>query len=248
MRWRAGGHCGHVVVPDVTGPLALLRAMLPDTVACAGGRVTDLQAALRPEEETALTRARTTRRQEFIAGRTAARAALAQLGLPDTALPRDPTGPVLWPQGVTGAISHGGGWALAAVARTQVVTGIGVDIELAGASVPVEEIASAREIAALAGRDPIILFSAKEAVYKAQFPQSRKMLSFHDLAITFDASSLTAQFLVEAPPFRIGDTITGHWAQDADVVITTALIPAARPKDRKQTVRAPRMLTAGAES
>ncbi len=208
----------------MTDPLARLRAILPEGAVAAGGPVSRLQEPLPAEEEAALSRARAGRRADFTAGRVAARQALAGLGLPPAALPRDPRGPALWPAGVTGSISHGAGWALAAVARHEVFAGIGIDIEAARAFVPLEEIALPGEIAALGRRDPVVLFSAKESAYKAQFDLTGRLLGFHDLQVTLTDGGFTARLVRDAPPSEAGTVISGGWAMIGDAVVTMAAI------------------------
>lgn len=204
----------------MSDPLARLRAILPDGAVAAGGPISHLQEPLLPGEDQSLHRARDTRRADFIAGRTAARRALAALGLPAHPLPRDPRGPVLWPEGVTGSISHGAGWALAALAPSRDLAGIGIDIEAAGSFVPLEDIALPDEINALGERDPVLLFSAKESAYKAQFPLTGRMFGFHDLRIIWTDYGFTAEMLLPGPKL----TIRGGWVVTDAVVVTMAAI------------------------
>ncbi|MBW7921145.1 MAG: phosphopantetheinyl transferase [Rubellimicrobium sp.] len=203
-------------MPDLA---ALARGLLPAGVAVAGGRIAAWQGVLYPQEEAALTRARAVRRAEFTAGRVAARGALAQLDVASGPLPRDPRGPVLWPDGVTGSLSHGAGLVLAAVARRAVVAALGIDIEAAGAAVPLDDIAGPAEIAALGGRDPVILFSAKEAAYKAQFALTGRMFGFRDLMLMLGDAHFTAQ----VPD---GPAVAGRWLQSDGIVLTAATLPA----------------------
>lgn len=226
MRWRGAGRCGRGAAPEVADPLAILRASLPEGAVAAGGPIGTLQVPLMAGEDATLTRARDRRRADFIAGRTAARQALAALGLPASALPRDPRGPALWPAGVTGSISHGAGWALAAVTRRDGFAGLGIDIEAAGAFVPLEDIATAQERDALGQRDPVILFSAKEAAYKAQFALTGHVLGFHDLQLVLTDHGFTARLLHDAPPLAAGAVICGRWSAAGGIVVTTAAIPA----------------------
>lgn len=207
-------------MPDLA---ALARSLLPEGVAVAGGPITELQAPLLAGEAAALTRARAARRADFTAGRTAARLALAQIGLPAVPLLRDPRGPALWPAGITGSISHGAGFALAAVARRDGFAGLGVDIEAAGAFVPLEAVAGPEEIAALGALDPVVLFSAKEAAYKAQFALTGQMFGFRDLTLALDGPHFTARPGPGVPPLP---TIAGRWLQADGIILTAAAIAA----------------------
>lgn len=210
-------------MPDLA---ALARSLLPGGVATAGGPVAAWQGPLLGDEGAALTRARPARRAEFTAGRCAARAALARLGLPPVPLPRDRRGPALWPPGVTGSISHGAGQVLAAVAHGSALAGLGIDVEAAGAFVPLDEIATSDEIAALGSRDPVLLFSAREAAFKAQFTLTGRMLEFRDLALELGDGHFHARLGTAAPPLPAGMRIAGRWAVREGIVVTAAAIAA----------------------
>ncbi|MER7461274.1 hypothetical protein [Streptomyces sp. NPDC097981] len=95
------------------------------------------------------------RRREYLAGRAAARDALAVLGLGGYPVARTPRGVPVWPPGVVGSISHSAHWAVAIAVPADVATHCGIDIEE-----PVRPC------------DPSVLelHSAREAVYKALSP------------------------------------------------------------------------------
>ncbi len=199
---------------------ALAQSLLPPAALVTGGPIASLQGPLYPVEAAAITRARAARRAEFTAGRTAARAALAQLGLPPLPLPRAPLGPVIWPDGVTGSITHGAGHALAVVGPVAAFAGLGIDIETAGSLLPLADIAAPGEIAALQGRDPVILFSAKESAFKALFAQTGQLSGFRDLTVTLDGARFVARTAG-------GDSIPGRWLCRNGIVLTAATRPAA---------------------
>lgn len=214
------------MAPDLP---ALARSLLPEGVAVAGGPLAVWQGVLYPQEEATLTRARAARREDFTAGRVAARAALAQLGLPPGPLPRDPRGPVLWPDGVAGSITHGAGFALAAAAPARLLAGLGIDIEAAGAALPLDDIAGPEEIAALGDHDPVILFSAKESAYKAQFALIGRMFGFRDLVLRLDGM----RFMAQLPD---GPEIAGRWLQTDGIILTAATLPATALPARGQPI------------
>ena len=163
---------------------ATARRLLPPFVQVAGGPVADWQGPLHPAEAPAIRNAGTARRAEFVAGRLAARAALAALGQV-CGLARRPDGPPVWPAGLTGSIAHGGGACLAAVARLTDLRGLGVDLERVGALAPdlAPEILTQQELALIGSTDPTRAFCAKEAAYKAQFMLTGRSLGFHDLTV-----------------------------------------------------------------
>lgn len=156
------------------------------------------EGRLFPEEAAHVARAVPARRAEFLAGRIAARRALAQLGYKTPPLPAGPDRAPLWPAGVSGSISHSAGAAIAVVGDSTRHPLLGVDIEPAE-PLPVAlivEICRPEEIADRpAGDRPMLarrLFSAKEALYKAQYPRSRTVFGFHGL--TVDLHSGEARF------------------------------------------------------
>jgi 4'-phosphopantetheinyl transferase EntD len=77
-----------------------------------------------------------------------------------------------------------------------------------------------------------LLFSAKESVYKAWFPLTRRWLGFSDADITFNAADGTfeARLLVPAP--LVGDVpldgFCGRWLAGDGLILTTISVPASR--------------------
>ena len=173
-----------------------------------------------PEEMRAMAGARRGRRREFAAGRAAARAALAQLGLPPAPIPMAPDRAPVWPQGVVGSISHDGQTCLAVVARaTTGLRGLGLDIEPMD---PLEpdlwpEICRPPELAYLNRQPPEhrglwarMLFCAKEAAYKAHYPLTRTLTDFHALEVTLCPARFTARLCQALPGLPQGTEITGR--------------------------------------
>jgi enterobactin synthetase component D / holo-[acyl-carrier protein] synthase len=98
----------------------------------------------------------------------------------------------LWPEGFVGSITHTTGLCLAVVADRKRFMGLGVDIEIAGGVTPElwpsictdEErswLGSLPDDARAAAAT--LVFAAKEAFYKAQFPLARERLLFHEVRI-----------------------------------------------------------------
>jgi 4'-phosphopantetheinyl transferase EntD len=120
------------------------------------------------------------RRQEVVAGRQAAHSALAALGLQAESIGQGPSGQPLFPETTCGSISHSQDVAVAVVAMRGRYLAVGVDIddarplgEAAAKDVTWEaEVARVCPVLDLSTRDAIhsFVFSAKEAVFKCQFP------------------------------------------------------------------------------
>ncbi len=167
-----------------------LLALFPPGV--AGAELTRLEDAgpLLPAERASVVAALPRRVREFTAGRHCAREALCALGESPAALPRRPDRQPGWPPGIVGSISHGSAYCGAVVARRATCAGLGFDAEAWGRVRPAlwRRIATPAEHAWLraqadAGeRWATILFSAKEAFYKAQYPLSRSFVGFQAAA------------------------------------------------------------------
>ncbi len=136
----------------------------------------------------ALANAYPKRRREFLAGRYCARQALRSLGgeMAGESLPVGSDRLPQWPSGWLGSISHSRLAAVAVVERAASCTALGIDLEAwldeaAGADVE-PQITLPGELELLAAwtrpRALTLLFSAKEALFKALYPQVRRFLDF----------------------------------------------------------------------
>jgi enterobactin synthetase component D len=163
---------------------AWVRAVAPACVAVAVDRVGPA-APFDAAEAAAVARAGALRRDSFATGRRLARAALAELGAMPASLPSDPDGVPRWPAGFTGSISHADGLCIALAGRADGPPGLGVDLERAARVVPglARQICRADEAGRADVADLALWFAAKEAVFKACFPATRRLLGFHDVHV-----------------------------------------------------------------
>ena len=144
-----------------------------------------------PEELAPIANAVLKVRRQSGAARRIARGLLAELGFSDVSLPPRRNVGVAWPDGVAGSLSHDCDVAVAAVTRVGRIVSLGIDVEPAE-PLPAglaERIATTRErrqhcASVLESR---VLFSAKEAVFKALFPVDGVFLDFHDIEIDLAA-------------------------------------------------------------
>ncbi|HEX8967942.1 MAG TPA: 4'-phosphopantetheinyl transferase superfamily protein [Chloroflexota bacterium] len=171
-----------------------VRRGLPRPVGVGIRRRSDAGALrLDADEERVLgVRATEARRASFALGRAAARAALGELGVHAGAIGRGTAGEPLWPTGVVGAISHVGDVAIAVVGRRVDYSGLGLDVEELhrGPSPRAARLVcrpSEMEWVDVAGdtRRLTMIFSAKEAVFKAVYPIERVWLGFADAELTW---------------------------------------------------------------
>lgn len=118
---------------------------------------------------------------------------LERVGLPPVVPARRTCGERTWPVGYVGSVSHKGTKVVAALASLDGLHAIGVDIEAAdaGGLAGVEALRAAPDLPP--GFHPRIavplLFSVKEAAFKALYPVVRERMAFEDLAVRWSAAS-----------------------------------------------------------
>ncbi len=192
----------------------------------AEARLVDDQ--LFPEEWAHIQGAIPKRRAEFGTARVCAREALAALGLPPTALvPTGDRAPV-WPAGVVGSITHTHGYCAVVVDRSPPMRSIGLDAELLR---PLEEgtielICTPAERAWIRAQPDasevdlvLLVFSAKEAYYKCQYPLSSTVLDFHDVELRINPT--LRRFEARAVRVGLPEPVTrleGRYAFDRGMV------------------------------
>jgi enterobactin synthetase component D / holo-[acyl-carrier protein] synthase len=138
------------------------------------------------------------RRLEFITARCCARQALAALGVGPEPILRGSHGEPAWPDGVVGSITHCRGFRAAAVALTANARAIGIDAE-PHAPLPedVRSLVPRPEEERRAASTPggvcwdLLVFVAKECVYKAWFPLAGAWLDHADAAVSWNAGEGT---------------------------------------------------------
>ncbi len=146
------------------------------------------------------------RKTEFFLGRKAAFNSLKNLGIsspPPILIGKDRE--PIWPKGINGSISHSGKYAVSISSLRKDIY-LGIDIqkirEIKSIKRLTKKIATDREILLLENFSSIyqnslnpflqtILFSAKEAIYKAFFVATKEKLKFLDISIEFDKSVIT---------------------------------------------------------
>jgi 4'-phosphopantetheinyl transferase EntD len=195
-----------------------------------------LSAALYPEEAEHVARAVPKRLREFTLGRACARKAITALGLPPAPLPANEDRSVRWPDAVWGSITHTEGLCAAVAARREALRGLGIDAEVRGrvAERLWDHIANQAEIrwfraapdARAAAERATLLFSAKEAFYKAQYCVSRTYVGFHEVELSFaggDEFVVTLQNDI-GDSFPRGARFTGRYTELAGHVVTGLVI------------------------
>ncbi|MFE7812289.1 4'-phosphopantetheinyl transferase [Streptomyces sp. NPDC057433] len=234
----------------------MIGELLPETVVVVEAYGDEgVDAPLHPEEAAVVARAVDKRRREFTAVRSCARRAMRKLGVPPHPVLPGERGAPGWPDGLAGSMTHCAGYCAAALVRTGDLASVGVDAEVHGplpegvlssVSLPGE----AERVARLTRERPGVhwdrlLFSAKEAVYKAWFPLTGKWLDFMEADIELftepadgtgtgtggsGASArggFRAVLLVPGP--WVGDRRLGHfdgrWSVEGGLVGTAVAVP-----------------------
>jgi enterobactin synthetase component D / holo-[acyl-carrier protein] synthase len=167
------------------------RLFLPGVVAADLRGPGDVKL-LMPAEARYLGRAVPKRVREFAAGRLCARRALAEFGIVDFAVEVADDRQPIWPASMVGSITHTAGFCAAVAAERESVAALGLDSEVVGdvkveiwskVCVPDE---SAWVRALPASQQPAaitLIFSAKEAFYKCQYPLAHERLDFQDVRV-----------------------------------------------------------------
>ncbi|MFJ2901006.1 4'-phosphopantetheinyl transferase [Streptomyces sp. NPDC087212] len=224
----------------------MIEELLPDEVVAVevhGDDGTE-PAPLYPEEAELIARAVPKRRREFALARACARRAMEKLGVPPHPVLPGERGAPGWPPGLSGSMTHCDGYCAAALVRTADLASLGIDAEphgplpdgvLDSVALPSE----AARLRRLAERLPDLhadrlLFSAKESVYKAWFPLTRRWLDFSeaDIDLVTDPGEPTrggfrAELLVPGPVVD-GHTLThfdGRWTVHQGIVATAVSVP-----------------------
>jgi 4'-phosphopantetheinyl transferase EntD len=213
----------------------MLEKILPAGVACAEAFADTpvADAVLFPEEEAAVARAVAKRRREFTTARACARRALGSLELASAPILPDEHGAPQWPPGVVGSITHCAGYRAAAVAHARDFLTIGIDAEpndvLPDGVLERVSLAGERHrLQILTATAPGVcwdrlLFCAKEAIYKAWYPLTRRWLGFDEAEVTLDAAvgTFDVRLLADSP---LPD-FAGRWLASDGLVAAAIAVP-----------------------
>lgn len=189
-----------------------------------------------PGEAPAIARAIPARQAEFAAGRAAARRALGSMGMLPYAIPMGGDRAPVWPKGLVGSITHHEDRAFAVTARRGTLAGLGIDVE------PMEplpqdlwpEILTGPEVrwltsqqADLQGALARMIFSAKEASYKALFPHTGEIVGFDAMRIDPDPARgrFTATLLKRFGAYPAQLRLDGQLACRDGLILTLLALP-----------------------
>lgn len=216
----------------------MIEEILPTAVSAAETFGDPPGVTLFPDEAAAIAKAGGNRRREFTTARSCAHRALAGLGVPPSPILRGERGAPRWPVGIVGGITHCSAYRAAAVARAAEILAIGIDAEL-NEPLPdgvLDRISLQPERGMLAELPAglgicwdRLLFSAKESVYKAWFPLTRRWLGFEDANITINSDGTFAAALLILPSDRGPREPAGYvgrWMERDGLLLTTIAVEA----------------------
>ena len=116
-------------------------------------------------------------------------ALLANVGLPATVPYQQTSGERDWPVGYVGSVSHKGTKVAAALAPAGLVRSLGIDIETRDGA---EDLSGISGLTAMSELPPdsgvagsVILFSVKEAVFKALYPILGRQVGFEEVTVSW---------------------------------------------------------------
>lgn len=210
-----------------------IASLFPPEVVVECARIEEVEGELAGAERLLIERAAPRRAREILAGRVLARRALARLGIEGHELLREEGRAPLWPRGVLGSISHTRERCAVAVARAGPILGIGLDIEegrdLPERLLPYVCTEPERRWIESALLDPRelgrLFFSAKESVYKCQYPLRRRWLGFRDVELTLAEGRYEARATATLEAlWPEGTLFEGRFFSSAEGVVCAAVL------------------------
>lgn len=186
-------------------------------------------ALLLPQEAVLLDPSAVAKRQrEFVGGRLCAHRALELAGFERSPVLRGPGREPVWPPGVVGSITHCTGYAAAVAAPMDEYSSLGIDAEphVALPASVFEAVADSFESSVVAQaclacpgiHMDLVLFCAKEAIFKYWFQHTRERLRFCDARVEELSPSGGVRAMVETSSSPLA-TVTGRWAAHGGLVL-----------------------------
>lgn len=179
------------------------------------------------------------RKAEFLAGRIAARLCLEDLHIKDFQIASNQDRSPVWPDEITGSISHSNQTACCLVAQKHSIRGIGIDLEsiiatdlldsILNTVVNQAELAILKQLSDDIYQQVSLIFSAKESLFKALYPEVQKFFDFSAAElISIDLN--TQHFCLELKEdlsiaWKIGMQISGYFEFFEQYVFTRIIIP-----------------------
>jgi 4'-phosphopantetheinyl transferase EntD len=201
-----------------------LRRLVPEVVAAGGSFAAWLphpQTVSQPARLTAFTSAREAATHQCV------RRLVRRVGLSETIrIDSGQSGQRDWPAGFVGSLTNKGTVVLGVIAHSTFVLKIGIDLERRDRS----DLAAIQDMIApdgvLSELDPefglLLAFSAKEAVFKAQYPLSHRNLDFSEINLAWSSvgpSQFCASVLAPDPDLQVRCVAVGDWVLSAALAV-----------------------------
>lgn len=210
-----------------------LKNLFSSSVAVIETRATAVDASfLSVVERTYLKSVSQNRKREYIAGRFCALKAMESANISPEHILIGEKGEPIWPSNIVGSITHSHGYAAAAVAKKSEVLSLGIDAETDEALSPkvLQRICNDQEQEWVKSLDSSriqnpgkILFSAKEATYKAWYPITQEWLGFKEVFIDFhEEKNAFTVHIQKNGPIR---EMHGKYTIRKGVIVTAIEIP-----------------------
>lgn len=217
-----------------------LKDLFSSSVAVMETRNSKIDASfLSSAERTYLENVSQNRKTEFIAGRFCAHEAMELANIPPEHIRIGGKGEPIWPSNIVGSITHSHGYAAAAVARKADVRALGLDAETDEplSSKVLRRISNdqeqgwAKTIGGVLVQHPgKVLFSAKEATYKAWYPITHEWLGFKEAFIDFhDQENTFTVHIQKNGPIR---QMHGKYLIRKGVIVTAIEVPSSKSENQ----------------
>lgn len=218
--------------------VSVFEALLPaNVVAVEAVGYQNWESALMPEEEVYVQQCVLKRKKEFAAGRNCARRALLQFGFPPQSIGVGAGREPLFPIGISGSITHIGDYCAAAVVRSGEAVSIGIDAEMAeplnGSVVPLVLLPDEQEALAAVSNHirftDTVVFSIKEAFFKAYYQQIGAYLDFLDAMVSLDPTHTAFEIKIlnkQAAGGAGNQAFPGRFTYDSQRVYSAIALPA----------------------
>lgn len=187
------------------------------------------------------------RRREFTTARRCAHEALQRLGIAPAPIGSGADHAPRWPSGLVGSITHCDGYRAAALARCSETLSIGIDAEV-NRPLPagIRDVVLGRGEYSQLGSLPLsnhlphwdrLIFSCKEAAYKAWYPLTGRWLDFTDLEVVVDSGNheFSARVRLNGPrtgPPPLHSSFHGRYTTNAQLIVTAVTVHSGEPAGR----------------
>ena len=216
--------------------MGALKDLFSSSVAIMETRDAKIDASfLSLAERTYLENVSQNRKREFIAGRFCAHEAMVLANVSPEHIQIGGKGEPIWPSNIVGSITHSHGYAAAAVARKSDIVSLGLDAEIDEplSSRVLRRISNVQEqewvenVGGTLVQNPgKVLFSAKEATYKAWYPITQEWLGFKEVLINFhDQGNTFTVDIQKNGPIR---EMHGKYTIRKDVIVTAIEVPSLK--------------------